>query len=68
MIKVNISAIGKDHNKPSRPIKIGIMIGKKTPNIISLIKEIIVETKALPRACKKMKVPLFIVANAIMHK
>ena len=51
-MNVKISATGKDHNKPSNPIKIGMIIGNRTPRIISRVKETIVDDIALPSDCK----------------
>lgn len=47
-----MSATGKDHSRPSKPIKIGMIIGRKTPKMISRVMDTAVEATALPNACK----------------
>ena len=50
IIKVRISAAGKEKRIPSSPIKIGIITGKSTPKTISRISERVVESPAFPSA------------------
>ena len=52
MMKVRISAAGKDQSRPSSPMKTGIMIGRNTPNMISRDSETAVESPAFPSACR----------------
>lgn len=66
--KVRISATGKDQSSPSNPMNIGMSMGRNTPSITSREREIRVDYTALPSACKKMNVPLLIVAGIIMQR
>lgn len=47
---VRISATGNEYRIPSSPKNSGIIIGKNTPKIISLVIETAVEANALPSA------------------
>ena len=50
--KVRKSASGKDQRMPSKPRKIGRIIGRNTPKMISLAMDTMVEAAALPSACR----------------
>ena len=68
MRKVRMSAAGKEYSSPSRPQKRGKRIGSATPKTISRVREITVDSTALPRDWRKMNVPLLTLARTIMHR
>ena len=68
MKNVSISDNGMEYSMPSSPNLIGNRIAKPTPNTISLTMDRIVDSRAFPIACRKIKQALFTQAKIIMQR
>ena len=68
MKNVSISDNGMEYSTPSSPNLIGNRIAKPTPNTISLTMDRIVDSRAFPIACRKIKQALFTQAKIIMQR
>ena len=66
--KVMISADGKEYSIPVNPKNLGNNNVRPTPKTISLIKEIIVDSRAFPSDCRQMNVLLLTVDNGNRHR
>ena len=68
MRNVSKSDNGMEYSTPSSPNLSGNRSAKPTPNTISLTIDRIVDSRAFPIACKKIKQALFTQAKIIMHR